>query len=296
MQESPPGAPESALHPSKFNQLRHFLLATWPGRALLALAAVVFVWSGYVWNKQYRGTGWTHTFNLALWYRRNRGEDLYHSKDAMLVHGSRKFAEVALTFDDGPHPKSRPQILETLKRFGVHATFFDVGVNISRCAELERRTLADGHEVANHSEHHLYLPQLSETERHREINDADIEYFAVTNQHLKLLRPPGMRLNPAAQAEVRALGYVTVAYTTAAKDADASDPAPAEVIAERTLGRIENGSILLLHDYPSTAEALPVILGTLAKRGFRCVTISEMVDHLPEPVRTDARKQLASTP
>src|SRR5207248_1989078 len=138
-----------------------------------------------------------------------------------LVHGSRRLAEVALTFDDGPHPKSRPSILDTLKRYGVHATFFDVGANMGRNPGLVRRTLAEGHEEANHSEHHLYLTDLSPAERRREINDPDIGLYAIAGRHLKLLRPPGMRSNPAVLEDARQLGYVTVSFTTAAKDADA---------------------------------------------------------------------------
>ena len=296
MQPSPPILPApSATSPTR-NQQARFLTQTRVGRILLALIAAAALYSGYVWYTRYRGTGWSHTFNLSLWYRRSRGEDLYHSREALLVHGSRKLAEVALTFDDGPHPKSRPLILDTLKRCGVHATFFDVGANMGRNPGLVRQTLAEGHEVANHTDHHLYLTDLSPAERRREINDPDIGFFAITDRHLKLLRPPGMRYNPAVLEDARRLGYVTVSYTTAAKDADASDPAPADVIAERMLSRIENGSILLLHDYPSTAEALPKIIEALHERDYRCVTISEMLDHLPEPVRSDARNQLTSAP
>jgi len=294
--QSSPTPPDTSLRSTPHARKPRFLTQTAGGRVLLAILAAAVLYCGYVWYTRYRGTGWSHTFNLSLWYRRSRGEDLYHSREALLLHGNRKLAEVALTFDDGPHPKSRPLILDTLKRYGVHATFFDVGANMERHPDLVKRTLAEGHETANHSDHHLYLTDLSPAERRREINDPDIGYFAITSHHLKLLRPPGMRYNAAVLADARGLGYVTVSYTTAAKDADASDPAPAEVIAERTLSRIENGSILLLHDYPSTAEALPAIIETLQKRGYRCVTIPEMLDHLPEPVRTDAHNQLTSTP
>jgi peptidoglycan/xylan/chitin deacetylase (PgdA/CDA1 family) len=169
-----------------------------------------------------------------------------------------------------------------------------VGVNMGRNPDLLRRTVAEGHEVANHTDHHLYLTGLSPAERRREINDPDITFFAITGRHLDLLRPPGMRSDAAVLADARGLGYVVVGYTTAAKDADAADPASADEIASRTLGRIENGSILLLHDYPATADALPTILEALKARAYRCVTISEMLDHLPEPARSDAQKQLVS--
>jgi peptidoglycan/xylan/chitin deacetylase (PgdA/CDA1 family) len=165
---------------------------------------------------------------------------------------------------------------------------------MERSPALLRRTVAEGNEVANHSDHHFYLPQLSAEQRRREINDPDITFFAITNRHLNLLRPPGMRYNPAVLADARGLGYVVVGYTSAANDADAADPTPADTIVERTLSRVENGSILLLHDYPATADALPAILDALRNRGYRCVTIAQMLDHLPEPVRSEARHQLAT--
>lgn len=248
----------------------------------------------WYWNRNLRGTGWAQGLNLVALYRSSRGEDLYRPDESMLLHGNRKLPEVALTFDDGPHPASRDRILDTLKRNGAHATFFDVGINMDRRPDLIRRTLAEGHEIANHSDHHIRFTDLTKRELHREVNDPDIRYCAITGEHLKLLRPPGMRYNPAILADIRALGYVVVGYTTAAKDADASDPPPANVIAERVLGRVGNGSIILLHDYPTTAEALPAILDALRARGLRCVTVSEMLSHLPEPVRSESRRQLAS--
>ena len=294
-----PLAPISPVPPSSSTprpRKPRFLTQLLRGRVLFAALALAGFIATYFWYTRYRGTGWSQTFNLLLWYRRSVGEDLYRPSDAMLLHGNRKLAEVALTFDDGPHPKSRPMILDTLKRYGAHATFFDVGMNMEHHPDLLRRTLAEGHEVANHSYHHLHLSGLAAAERHREINDTDITYCAITNRHLRLLRPPGMRYDATVLSATRNLGYVVVGYTTAAKDADAADPAPAATIAGRTLSRIENGSILLLHDYPATAEALPSILQTLRARGYRCVTVSEMLDHLPQPVHAEAGKQLASTP
>jgi peptidoglycan/xylan/chitin deacetylase (PgdA/CDA1 family) len=295
MQPSAPISPVSSPKPPSSSKPLSWTRSIF-GRAALAVVLAAVVYGGFVWYTRFRGTGWSHTFNLSLWYHRNRGEDLYHSNEALLLHGNRNLREIAITFDDGPHPASRALILDTLKRYGVHATFFDVGANMERHAELVRRTVAEGHEEANHTEHHLYLPELSPSERRREINDTDIAFCAITGGHLKLLRPPGMRMNPTVLAEATRLGYVTVSYTTAAKDADATDPTPARVIAERTIGRMENGSILLLHDYPSTAEALPAILDALHARGFHTVTISEMLERLPEPVRSDAHRQLTSAP
>ena len=62
---------------------------------------------------------------------------------------------VYLTFDDGPIPESTPFILQTLKEFGIHATFFMVGDNVRKYPELYKQIVADGHQVGNHTYHHL---------------------------------------------------------------------------------------------------------------------------------------------
>ena len=62
---------------------------------------------------------------------------------------------VYLTFDDGPIPESTPFILDTLKEFGVKATFFMVGENVARHPDLYRRILEEGHQVGNHTYNHM---------------------------------------------------------------------------------------------------------------------------------------------
>jgi peptidoglycan/xylan/chitin deacetylase (PgdA/CDA1 family) len=257
-------------------------------RRNITVLSIVLLAGGILWFTRYRGTGWTQMLNPFYWYHRQRGDDLYHPEEALLLHGNRSLPEVALTFDDGPHSESRAQILDTLKRFGVHATFFDVGSNMARHPDLLQRTLVEGHEVANHTENHNRLDSLPARERHREINDADITYYRITGHHLTLLRPPGMRYNPTVLQETRSLGYIVVSYTTASRDFDESEASDA--IADRSLRRTENGSILLLHDYGPTALALPRILDKLRERGLRCVTISQMIDHLPDQARHSAEE------
>ena len=254
---------------------------------LVGLCLGVFL-LGMIWSVRFRGTGWTQALNPLNWFRQSRSSELYIPEQALLQHGNPELPEIALTFDDGPHTESRGNILDTLKRYGVHATFFDVGVNMESNPDLLLRTLAEGHEVANHSANHQRLDGLTPLQRHREINDADISYFSLTGKHLTLLRPPGMRYNDEVLAHTHELGYVVVGYTNAARDFEPD--VDANLVAERTLSHLANGSILLLHDYASTAAALPAILEGIKSRGYRCVTVSEMLEHLPEPLRSSARQ------
>jgi len=287
MEDDTPAPPADPLLSPRRSRLRLFP-ATRRGR--LILFALLLLPTFAVWLDYFHGTGWSQNVNPVLWYHKVRGDDLYHADEAYFAHGNRDRREVALTFDDGPHPQSRPEILAVLKRYGVHATFFDVGKNMNAHPELLAQSLAEGHEIANHSDTHRRLDTLSAKERHREINDADITFNRLTGRHLSLLRPPGMRYNADVLRDIRSMGYVTVGYTTASGDFDVT--ASPEKIAAKTLHWIQNGSILLLHDYTGTAAALPRILDTLKARGYRCVTASELLADLPERPGSAAKEFL----
>ncbi len=242
---------------------------------------VIFVIStiGFTWLNEHRPARWLQTINPMYWMHRFRGDDLYITETALMLHGNRSLKEIALTFDDGPHRGSCEQILQVLRKHKVHATFFEVGTRMEENPDLLLQTIQDGNEAANHSQNHIRLINLDKNRLHREINDADIIYNSITGRHFNLLRPPGMRYNDTVLLSTRNLGYVVVGYTTASRDYE-PDEQPS-IIAQRTLDRTENGSIILLHDYTSTAQALPQIIESLQKDGYKFVTISEMLAHLP---------------
>lgn len=283
--------PVASSRRSSFQRLFRTLLGSWPGRlCLLVLLASLFGWA--LWYNQHRSATWHDTLNPLYWVARSRGDDLYLPATAFLKHGNRHLHEIALTFDDGPHVESRAQILDTLKQYHAHATFFDVGVRMAEQPSLLRRTLDEGNEVGNHSSLHQRLDGLSAHARHREINDADITFYRITRRHLTLLRPPGERYNDAVLADTKAKGYIVVGHSSAAHDYE-TDISPGFII-DRTCASAENGSIVLLHDYPATAKALPEILRRLSAQGYRFVTISEMIAHLPERPRKEVERFISA--
>ena len=247
--------------------------------ALLAL--VVIASSGGRWYYAHGGLEWRDAVNPVYWWQRFHGDDLYNPEESLLMHGNRLLPEIALTFDDGPHKESLPSILATLRRCGIHATFFNVGVKMAESPYLVRSILAGGHEIGNHTYNHQRLIYLTPRQRHREMNDTDITYFRITGRHLNMLRPPGERYNPTILREARKLGYTIIGYSAQAHD---YDPAmTADYIADRALERADRGGIMLLHDYKGTAAALPRIIDGLRSKGYRFVTISQMLAHLPDP-------------
>jgi peptidoglycan/xylan/chitin deacetylase (PgdA/CDA1 family) len=258
-------------------------------RRLLILLVLAAAAAGLLLT--HRNITWHEALNPVYWWRRWRQEDLYDPRFALLMHGNRSLPEVALTFDDGPHPESRSSILETLRRFHAPATFFDVGQHIDAYPDLVRSTLAEGHAVGNHSQNHNRLDTLSARSLHREINDADLAYSRATGSHLVYLRPPGMRYNDAILLMLKRMGYVTVGYSASAADFE-EDVHPRDIVT-RTIKRTHNGAIILLHDYPATAAALPELLEQIRRMGYRIVSLDEMIAHLPDKVRTQATAYLA---
>jgi peptidoglycan/xylan/chitin deacetylase (PgdA/CDA1 family) len=180
-------------------------------------------------------------------------------------------AEVALTFDDGPSLAQTPAILATLHRFGAHATFFEEGRHVRGREPLMRQILAFGDEIGNHSFHHPIDPgegELASTQG--AIREA-------TGFTPCLFRPPYGELDRKEKAAALANGLEMVFWTLDSEDDQHPGVGP---IRARVVRRVKPGSIVLLHDggrHPETVEALPGIVEGLEARGFRLVTVTELL-------------------
>jgi peptidoglycan/xylan/chitin deacetylase (PgdA/CDA1 family) len=141
------------------------------------------------------------------------------------------------------------------------------------------------------------LPPLKPHQIANELRYCDRDIEEVIGRHTTLMRPPGDDMNSKVLHVAKALGYVTVSYTVGAKDFG-QDP-PVASIVQRVLSGTEPGGIILLHQTShATLEALPTIIDALKARGYRFVTISQMLtrEHArlpPQPVVGQA-KQIAS--
>lgn len=83
--------------------------------------------------------------------------------------GDRSKKQVALTFDDGPHPLTTPLLLSVLRKYNVKATFFLVGERVDQYPELARAEVAEGHSIQNHTYHHERLPILTKAQLMEEV-------------------------------------------------------------------------------------------------------------------------------
>lgn len=170
---------------------------------------------------------------------------------------------VYLTFDDGPIPESTPFILQTLREFDAHATFFMVGDNVRKYPELYRQIVADGHQVGNHTYHHLggfkHMAQtyIEDTSR---AND-------LIGSHL--FRPPHGCMSYAEYLWLRRK-YRIVMWDLVTRDY--SKWLTADEVFENVKRYARNGSIITFHDSLKSIDklrtALPRSLEWLREQGY----------------------------
>jgi peptidoglycan-N-acetylglucosamine deacetylase len=192
---------------------------------------------------------------------------------ATAEHGPRSGrGELALSFDDGPSLAQTPAILATLDRMGAKATFFEEGRHVAGQREaLMRHILAEGDEIGNHSYHHPPDPgygELASTQR---------RIRAATGFTPCLFRPPYGLIDAKVAAAARRTRLEMVLW-----DVDSRDDKHPGVAAIRAnaVGLAQPGSIVLMHDgghHPQTVRALPSVIRGLRSRGFRFVTVTELL-------------------
>jgi peptidoglycan/xylan/chitin deacetylase (PgdA/CDA1 family) len=223
---------------------------------------------------------------------------------ATLVRGPAADRVVALTFDDGPNPPYTDAILRVLREERVHATFFVVGRAAAAYPRVLREEHDDGNAIGNHSWDHGHLIAMTPLALAQSLERTDAAVYAATGEHTHLMRPPFGARDWLVLSEARRLGYVPVMWSVPlARDWEYP---PASVIASRILGRVSNGSIVVLHDgnrgrlcaarnLPSRVcdrsadiAATKQIVETLKARGYRFVTIPQLLQ-LDRATRTAYR-------
>lgn len=187
---------------------------------------------------------------------------------------------VALTFDDGPSPDDTATMLTTLEQTHTPATFFVVGSNVRRYPDLVRREARDGFALGIHTWDHPYMTKLSPDQREWELAATAQAIHNVLGAAycLRFWRPPFGDYNDDVLTQARSLGLTTVTWDVDPQDW--SSPG-VKVIVDRVLSAVHSGAIILLHDgYHSrweTAQALPLIIKGLKRRGYIPVTLPTLL-------------------
>jgi peptidoglycan-N-acetylglucosamine deacetylase len=198
---------------------------------------------------------------------------------------------VALTFDDGPWEKATPQILEILKKNRIKATFFWIGKHLLLYPEVARQVLNDGHVVGNHTWSHLYT-DVDPAIAAREIDNTSALMSKLVGVKSNLFRPPGGRLKNGLVEYATKRKYLITLWSIDPRDSHL--PIKAEQIVEAVLKEIQPGGVILLHDgggdRSATIKALPLLISQLRAKGYKFVTVPELLKLSGQPSKpTDSK-------
>jgi peptidoglycan/xylan/chitin deacetylase (PgdA/CDA1 family) len=189
---------------------------------------------------------------------------------------------IAITFDDGPHPRGTPAVLATLDRAGVRATFFLVGEQVDRNPALASEIAAAGHEVGSHGYRHTLHLRRSPRALRADLDRAADTIATATGSAPRLYRPPYGVFSLASLELVRRGGWSPLLWSRWGRDWEArTTPERIAARAGRSLG---SGDVVLLHDadhysaegsWMKTAAALPAILESALATGEELLTASD---------------------
>ncbi len=217
-------------------------------------------------------------FGVALWLKPEwLISHLRKQSPAVLYSVETDEKIVALTIDDGPDASGSPKILDILDEYDAHATFFLISTHIPGNEAFVERMVAEGHELGNHLTADEPSISLSDEEFERKLLAAD-EALTEYVDDVHWVRPGSGWYNDRMLATMAKHDY-----QCALGDVYPYDPQISIYwfSAYYVLGNVKPGSVIVLHDHnrrgERTTKALEIILPKLAARGYRVVTLSELV-------------------
>jgi peptidoglycan-N-acetylglucosamine deacetylase len=198
---------------------------------------------------------------------------------------------IAMTFDDGPSAALTPKLLDLLAAHHIKATFFVIGENVAEHPEIVARAAREGHEIASHSWSHPNLGKMSQEGVRSQLQRTDDAIKNAIGKSPTLMRPPYGSITEREKRWIHdEFGYDIILW-----DVDPLDwkrPGPA-VVRNRILKETRPGSIVLSHDiHPGTIEAMPATFDELEAKGFKFVTVSELLN-MATPVTPHPKAQAA---
>lgn len=211
-------------------------------------------------------------------YAMDRGRPYYEKKGYVLWGIKTEEKVIALTFDDGPHTKYTPQILDLLSEYDAKATFFVVGERAEMYPDLIYQIDQEGHELANHTYTHSL--KITPEKLEEELKKTNEIIHDITGTYPFLYRPVGGSYNDRIINTAVENGYTVIMWSWHQDTEDWKRPGVHKIVS-KVLSGAHPGDIVLFHDAggdrTQTVEALKEILPELKKQGYKFVTISEFL-------------------
>ena len=189
---------------------------------------------------------------------------------------------IYLTFDDGPNPEITAWVMDELKKHQIKATFFCVGDNLKKFPEVAKKLLTEGHQIGNHTMHHIKGWKHKNVDYLKDIEDCDTEIRKIYEQmndekaQPRLFRPPYGQIKPSQIKRLRTKGYEIIQWSNLSCDYDK------RLNCEKSLSALvknaKPGSIVVFHDSEKAEnqlkKILPRYLKALLADGYTFQTLS----------------------
>ena len=184
--------------------------------------------------------------------------------------------QIALTIDAAWDADKTPFILDTLDKYNVKATFFLCGVWVKQYPDFVREIAKRGHEIGNHSLTHPHMNRMDAIAIQKELSDLDDMLEELTGKRSTLFRPPFGEYNDTVIRAAHEAGYEVIQWSR--DTVDWKKDRSAQTILDGVLKKLQSGDIILCHNNGFKIETyLPVLLETAQQKGFRFVTVSELL-------------------
>ena len=202
-----------------------------------------------------------------------------HAETKNVFRANRSAAgKVALTFDDGPHPRYTHEILEILGKYGVTATFFVIGVNVENYPVAFEEIVESGCEIGNHTYSHKNVTAMSAEDIERELDMTEQAIMKHTPKKPLLFRPPQGAYDARVEEIAQKREYDIILWSIDTLDWAHTPP---DKISASVVSALDKGDIILMHDYTSHGNsaiaALRELIPRLLARGYEFVTVSELI-------------------
>ncbi|MGE7694887.1 polysaccharide deacetylase family protein [Lysinibacillus sp. NPDC094177] len=208
----------------------------------------------------------------------DKGRPYYEETGEVVWDINTKDKIIALTFDDGPHPKYTAAILDVLAKYDAKATFFIIGKNAEKYPDLVLRSYSEGHELANHTYSHPFKASIAEL--HAQLRKTKEIIYGITGFSPVLFRPVGGNYNDQMINAAVKDGYKVVMWSWHQDTQDWKQPGVNRIV-QKVMKGSKPGDVILFHDgggdRMQTIKALEEILPELKEQGYTFVTISELI-------------------
>lgn len=189
--------------------------------------------------------------------------------------GTKNKKEIAITFDDGPHPEITPKVLRVLDNHQVKVTFFCIGRHVDSYSSIVKMADEKGHIIGNHSyQHSNFFDLLSSVKMTHELNQTRNSIYHAIGKMSNLFRPPFGVTNPLLRIAVKNTNLVSIGWTIRSFDTNRS----AKKIISRLKRKTSPGAIILFHD--TKEKIIPILeayIPWLKENGFKVVNLDKLL-------------------